>query len=255
MYQVIAEVAREIIATVEEINVTETIINDIEEVVTQVNEIESSVNEIPADGIEQLEANAIDLIDGQDFVADESGLAESVESAEKTEKAQDVVSDVELYTDPERRLKQALGSDGEWLGEPGKSEFIPNDSAARQAMKERGVDSIKYDEHCEPDFSPVSEGTVEIDNMTDRRRGEGGNYEQAFEKLAEQWNNIAKDGKKDWSAREVESWADENKLSPHERMDGKTMDFVPRSIHFECKHYGGCAEYTARTKIRGGFDV
>lgn len=27
--------------------------------------------------------------------------------------------------------------------------------------------------------------------------------------------------------------------TPHERLDRKTVDFVPEAIHKECKHYGG----------------
>lgn len=184
----------------------------------------------------------------------ENALGDRVEK-EKTRDTKDVLSDVELCTDPERRLSQALGGDGEWLGEPGKSEFIPNDPAARQAMKERGVESIQYDEHCEPDFSPVSEGTVEIDNMTGERYGSEGNFAQAYEKQAEQWNIEAKDGKTDWAASDVKTWTKMEKLIVHERLDMKTVDFVPEAIHKECKHYGGCAECNERDKLGGGFDV
>ena len=256
MYQAIAEIAREVVASVEEINISESVVQDIEEVVAQVNEIESSVNELSAtEGIEQLEANSTYLKDGQLLVTDENGIVESLENAEKTETIQDVVSDVELYNTPEKRLDQALQSNGEWLGEPGKSEFIPSNPEARQVLKDKGLESIRYDANCEPDFSPVSEGTVQIENMTERRLGEGGNYEQAFQKLSEQWNNALKDGKSDWTARDVARWAYDNKLSPHERMDRKTVDFVPRIINLECKHVGGCSECRLRDMVGGVFDV
>lgn len=220
MFQAFAEIAKEVATAAEEVNLTEAVVQDIESLMTQINEVEASMSEVSS-----------------------------------VEEIKDVVSNVELYSSPEKRLAQAKGSDGEWLGEAGKSEFVPNDAEVRELMKERGVDSIRYDEHCEPDFSPVSEGTVEIDNMTWRRKGPGGNYEQAFEKLAEKWNEIAKDGKTDWNARDVDKWRQDNNLTPHERMDRKTVDFVPTPIHLACKHFGGCIESKLKANIGGKFDV
>ena len=62
----------------------------------------------------------------------------------------------------------------------------------------------------EPDFSKVSVATVEIDGMTSERLGPGGNYEQAFEKIAETWNNENKFGRNDWTARAVDIWRKDN---------------------------------------------
>ena len=256
MFQAIAEIAKEVAATAEEIQLSEAAIQDIENLLSQISEAESSVSELSsAESVQQLEANSTYIKDGQLYVTDENGIIESIDGKNETEATKDVVSDVELFTDPQKRLDQALGSNGEWLGEPGKSEFIPNDSAARQAMKECGVESIRYDEHCEPDFSSVSPESVEIDNMTGERYGLDGNFAQAYEKLAEQWNSKAKDGKTDWNAVDAKLWTKENKLTPHERLDRKTVDFVPEDIHKECKHYGGCAECNKRDNIGGGFDA
>ena len=173
----------------------------------------------------------------------------------EAEVTKEVISDVELYNSSEKRLEQALQGEGEWKGEPGKSEFIPRNQEARQILKESGLESIRYDANCEPDFSLVSKGTVQINNMTERRLGEGGNYDQAFQKLAEQWNSEMKDGKSDWNSRDVARWTADNKLSPHERMDRKTVDFVPKVINLECKHIGGCSECKLRDARGGGFDV
>lgn len=256
MFQAIAEIAKEVAATAEEIHLSEAAIQDIENLLSQISEAETSVSELSsAEGVQQLEANSTYIKDGQLYVTDENGFIESVDGKVETETTKDVVSDVELYTDPQKRLDQALGSKGEWKGTPGKSEFIPSDLEARQTMKECGVECIKYDEHCEPDFSSVSPESVEIDNMTGERYGADGNFAQAYEKLAEKWNIQAKDGKTDWNAVDAKLWTKDNSLIPHERMDRKTVDFVPEAIHKECQHYGGCAECNKRDNVGGGFDV
>lgn len=172
----------------------------------------------------------------------------------ETEAKPEVLSNVELYNSPEKREQLALSSNGEWRGEPGKSEFVPNSQEARDKLEEYGVDSISYDENCEPDLRPVSEATVEIDNMSDKRLGPGGNYEQAFDKLSQRYNEESKDGRTDWSKRDIDQWRQDHDLTPHERMDRKTVDFVPTAIHKECKHCGGCSECKARDQIGGGFD-
>ena len=256
MFQVISEIAKEVAATTEEIQLSEAAIQDIENMLSQISEAESSVSKLsPEESIQQLEANSTYIKDGKLYVTDENGFIETAEKQAETGTTKEVVSDVELYTDAKERLDLAKGSVGEWLGDPGKSGFIPKDAEARQAMMKRGVDSIIYDEHCEPDFSPVSEGTVEIDNMTEERFGPDGNYAQAYTKLAEQWNSKAKDGKTDWTDVDVKSWATDNSLTPHERLDRKTVDFVPTAINRECRHFGGCAECKRRDNIGGGFDA
>ena len=256
MFQVIAEIAETVAEAAEEINLTEAVVQDIENLLSQISEMETSAEEVSsAEGIEQLEANTAYFKDGQLYVTDEHGVIETLDGKAETEATKDVVSDVELYNSPEKRLEKALQGDGKWLGEPGKSGFIPNNQEARQILKDRGLESIRYDANCEPDFSPVSEGTVEIDNMTEWRLGEGRNYDQAFKKLADQWNSMMKDGKSDWNSRDVVRWASDNKLSPHERMDRKTVDFVPRIINLECKHIGGCSECKLRDAVGGVFDV
>lgn len=59
---------------------------------------------------------------------------------------------------------------------------------------------------------------------------------------AEKWNKIAKDGKTDWTGRDVEDWREINKFTWHERNDMTTCDLVPTSIHNICRHLGGVAE-------------
>lgn len=163
--------------------------------------------------------------------------------------SKELVSEGKLYTDYQKRRAQAESSRGEWKGEPGKSEFIPDKEETREALKQYDEDSVRYDENYEPDFSKVAEETVKIDNMTEERYGKGNNFDQADTKLAEKWNAEAKEDKTDWKSTDVAKWVDENKLVRHERLDKETVDYVKKPIHEECKHYGGCAECRARDKI------
>ena len=170
-------------------------------------------------------------------------------------KEDELVSKGELYTDQKDREAQASGSDGEWSGEPGKSEFTPNNPEAQEALKKHGEESIRYDTNSEPDFSKVADETVEIDNMTENRLGAGNNFDQADAKVAEKWNEENRQGKSDWTKEDVRDWVDNNNLTRHERLDKKTVDYVDSDIHGACQHYGGCAECRVRDSIGGdGFD-
>lgn len=147
------------------------------------------------------------------------------------------------------------GEGGSWTGDRGESKFVPSDTtekgrAAREKLAERGIDGIEY-KNGEPDFSKCSEGTVRIDNMTEFRAS---NFSQADEKLAEQWNSNAREGKTDWTDKDVYKWRHENKLSWHECCDTKTMHLLSRDIHGVFIHWGGVAECKARDNIGGGFD-
>ena len=160
----------------------------------------------------------------------------------------------DCMTTSEERKEHADRSIGDWDGEPGNSKFHPEKQEAKEALEKYKQDGIDYKDG-EPDFSKVSEATVQIDNMTSERRGPGKNFDQANHKCAEQWNSEAKDGKTNWTARDVENWRIENRYSWHERLDRKTMDLVQRDVHEECKHYGGVAEckrYEAAGKVNGG---
>ena len=70
-------------------------------------------------------------------------------------------------------------------------------------------------------------------------------------------NKREREGRTDWTPRDVKQWRQDNKYSWHERIDRKTMDLVPRAIHDECKHFGGCSEckqYEKENGIGGNFD-
>lgn len=154
-------------------------------------------------------------------------------------------------TSSEERKELANRSKGDWDSEPGNSTFHPEKAEARDALKEYKQEGIEYKDG-EPDFSKVSEATVQIDDMTAYRPY---NFSQANEACAKMWNERARDGRTDWTARDVDNWRMEHKYSWHERLDMKTMDLVQRDVHEECKHYGGVAECRrAEALSGGGFD-
>ena len=198
------------------------------------------------------------LDDLRDVKVDElADKPDKIKADSKTDvpKEDELVTKGELYTDQKDREAQASGSDGEWSGEPGKSEFTPNNPDAKHALEKHGEESIRYDTNSEPDFSKVSDETVEIDNMTENRLGAGNNFDQADAKVAEKWNKENREGKSDWTKEDVKDWVDKNHLTRHERLDKKTVDYVDSGIHDACKHYGGCAECRVRDSIGGnGFD-
>lgn len=102
-----------------------------------------------------------------------------------------------------------------------------------------------------PDFTPYSKANVEIPNMSGERYGEGGNFEQADNALADRWNQEGKDSRHDWTAAEVRDWRREN-LSDntwHECTDRKTCQLIPRDINAHFGHLGGVGECNKRASI------
>ena len=149
----------------------------------------------------------------------------------------------------------------------GESKFIPSDSTEAgkkviEALKEYGLKGIDY-KNAEPDFSKCSEATVKIDNMTEHREDyrdsnnnlQPGNFSQADVKCADLWNKQKKDGKADWTDRDVYDYRKTNQLEWHERCDMKIMDLVKHDIHDYFRHSGGVAECKAKNNdSMGGFD-
>lgn len=152
----------------------------------------------------------------------------------------------ELYFSTyEERLKQTPRDDGErgtWSEKRGESEFTPNDEEIKNILAKYGQESIAYKD-ASPDFSEVSESTVEIDHMTENRAD---NFRQCDEKCAEQWNKEHRDGKDDWTARDVKNWRQENGYTWHERNDMKTCDLIPTKINDYFGHLGGVSECKKR---------
>lgn len=168
-----------------------------------------------------------------------------------------------LFSTRKERIDLTPANTGEWSGERGDSKFTPNDAEARAALEERGLDGIEYHDGV-VDFGPCAAESVEIDGMSENRlsytdeNGEHvkGNYEQACDAIADKWSAEAKDGKTDWSSKDVSDWKDQNGYTIHECNDMKTCQLVPTSIHKECKHLGGCSECSKKDNLTsgGGFD-
>lgn len=144
------------------------------------------------------------------------------------------------------KIKSFLPKEGgEWSGETGNSTWLPNrdEIPKRPSGNEQTWGEIldKYDvegiefKDGEPDFSTVSEGTVEIDDFSTDRNA---NFTQADEQLAEQWSAVGKDGR-EWSPQDIKEYRQENNLSWHERSNMKTVDLTPQEVHGNVPHSGG----------------
>lgn len=160
---------------------------------------------------------------------------------------------------------------GSFEGKRGESKFVPSENTedgmkAKSKLAEYEMTGVEY-KNAEPDFSKCSEATVEIDNMTEHRKDyidrngnyQYGNFSQADMECAKQWNDRGKDGRTDWTARNVLNWRHKNRCSWHERCDTKTMDLVPMDIHSACTHLGGVSECRVRdaqgqVRVGGDFD-
>lgn len=164
-----------------------------------------------------------------------------------------------FYTTFEERSKisnldnREGGLRGFWEGERANSTFIPSYKFMQDRLAEFGLKGIDF-RNGEADFSKVSVASVKIDHMSAFRLGKGNNFDQANTKLAEKFNKERKDGRNDWTPREVDTYIEDNKLSRHERCDCKTIDLVPTDIHKYFHHSGGVAECKARDGVRGEFD-
>lgn len=149
------------------------------------------------------------------------------------------------YKDRMGQTPRDDGERGEWQGERGESIYVPKDSEIKEILEEYEIEGIAYEDAI-PDFSPCSESTVVIDNMTDNRNGppvEGSNFQQCDQKCAEQWNEQCREGRSDWSARDVVNWRREHGYSWHERNDMKTCDLIPTKVNAYFGHLGGVGEY------------
>ncbi len=133
-------------------------------------------------------------------------------------------------------------SNGKWLGEEGNSEWVPDpefipknpktnpeELSWKQISEKYGVSSIMF-VGGQPNFSPVSKGTVEIDDFSSERDD---NFDSADEALAK---------KRGCTKSDVRRWRKKNKYTWHERKDCKTMDKVPTCVHGNVTHSGGISE-------------
>ncbi len=186
-------------------------------------------------------------------VKDETAAAYAEGAVNETDNQSEKDVENGYYSTYEERLKQTPAEEsdrGEWSGERGESDYTPSDEEVKDILEKYDKESINYEDAI-PDFSEVAEATVEIDNMSEDRAE---NFRQCDEKCAEQWNKEGKDGRTDWTARDVKEWRQSNGYSWHERNDMKTCDLVPTQVNAYFGHLGGVSECKKRDSGNGGSD-
>ena len=150
---------------------------------------------------------------------------------------------------------------GKWSDDRGESMFIPTVDRVREILRNKGLEGINYKDGI-PDFSPISEAKVTIQGMSQHRlsqmseNGERivGNYEKADIECAKAWNLEQRDGKEDWTNKDVKKWRVANGYTWHEHNDMKTCYLVPTEAHDVCRHLGGVSEIKNILNQIGGFD-
>lgn len=173
-----------------------------------------------------------------------------------------VVEGIKDIFDPDRRKDEFNSTEAERMrftpteetgrgtwegGSRGNGIFVPNRNTEEglkvsNELAKYGLEGIKYKDGI-PDFKDCCSEMVTIDLMTHNRDGHGGNFAQADVKLAKQWNDTCKDGRSDWTARQIKEYRVDNHLTWHECSDLKTCMLVDTSIHSYFPHSGGVFEY------------
>lgn len=158
-----------------------------------------------------------------------------------------------LLSSYKERLDQVPKNDtnrGGWEGERGESKYIPSNAEIKKLLEKYNMDGIEYN-NAIPDFSAFSKATVEIDNMTSNRNN---NFRQADLLCAEKWSKEGRDGKTDWTPRDVANWRRDNGYSWHECNDTKTCQLIPTKVNDYFGHLGGVGECNKRNPMEVVFD-
>ena len=178
-----------------------------------------------------------------------------------------IESSVESYDYPstyEERLDRTPtieNPNGKWSGDRGESMFVPTVDRVCEILRNKGLEGINYRDGI-PDFNTISEAKVTIQGMSQHRlsqMGENGerivgNYEKADIECAKAWNLGQRDGKEDWTNKDVKKWRVTNGYTWHEDNDMKTCCLVPTEVHDVCRHLGGVSEIKNILNQIGGFD-
>lgn len=170
-------------------------------------------------------------------------------------KNKDVKADKYYSTYSERieHCPQKNSENGYFEGDRGESKYVPHSKEVQNELKKYNQDGIEY-KNGVADFSKVSEAKVRISHMTSDRNN---NFRQCDNTLAKQFNAQRKEGKTNWTPRDIKEYRKEHQLSWHEHNDGKTCYLVSQVIHTSCPHLGGVSECKKRDKQQngGGFDA
>lgn len=286
----IAETAQEVAVSVEECKISISVIEDMKNFLCEIGEGASEANDFS--GVEvtdsvtemveiKLDARSTYFKDGHSYETDDRGqiykmdgdLIPGVEYASNGGKYRvDAGGNVETLEEgyqssyKERYdLTPTDGDRGSWTECRAESCFKPNvktekGSKVADKLSEYGIEGIEYEDAI-PNFDACAEESVEID-MTETRysnasEGTIGNFEKADTECAKKWNAEGKDHKTDWTARDVETYRRDHKMTWHECMDRKTCQMVSRDIHEYFRHSGGvceCKKISGKS-FGGGFDA
>jgi len=172
----------------------------------------------------------------------------------------------EYLTSPQERVDQTPreGARGNWEGERGDSKFVANPEYSsynenkkseniitgqdvNNKLNSYGMDGVEY-KNGFPNFDKCSETDVKIDMTSDRDT----NFRNADKECAKKWNAEGKDGKTDWTSRDVENYRKDNYMSWHEKEDKTTCQMIDRDIHGYFGHAGGRWECDKAENVNGG---
>ena len=157
------------------------------------------------------------------------------------------------------------GERGSWTGDRAESGYRPNaetekGAKAAEKLSTYELEEIEYEDAL-PNFDKCTEESVEIDmtenRISNRSNGIIGNFEKADTECARKWNADGKDGKTNWTARDVEKYRRDHNMTWHECPDRKTCQMISRDIHDYYGHSGGvfeCKKITGHD-FGGGFDA
>ena len=286
----IAEVAREAVVSVEECRIPISVIEDMKSSISEIGEGLSesggrtsleTVDKVSEAAKAQLDAKSTYFKDGHCYETDDRGqiykkngeLIPGVEYTSNGGKYRvDAGGNVETIEEGYRttykeRYDQtpAEGDRGAWTGNRAESCYKPNTETEKGAivaekLSEYGLDGIEYKDAV-PIFDGCTEETVEIDMSENRlsnvSEGNVGNFEKADTECAKKWNDEGKDGKTDWTVRDVTKYRQDHKMTWHECMDRKTCQMISTVIHDYFGHSGGVCECkkTVGQILGGGFDA
>lgn len=130
------------------------------------------------------------------------------------------------------------GERGAWIGERGESVYVPAQRAMRWTLSRFQMEGVQYSGGI-PDLSPCAAHTLRIKHMSKERYR---NVQRCDSVCAEEWNRQVKDGRIDWTAREVARWRSKHGYTWHGRKDRYTCDLVPILINDYFRHLGGVTE-------------
>lgn len=286
----IAEAAQEVAVSVEECKISISVIEDMRNLIGEIGEGVSESEELSnletVDGVSesaemQLDARSTYFKDGHSYETDDRGqiykkdgeLIPGVEYTSNGGKYRvDAEGNVETLEEGyqssyKERYDQTPveGERGSWIGDRAESCYKPNTETekgakAAEKLSEYGLDGIEY-EDAVPNFDDCAEESVEID-MTENRysnvsEGIVGNFEKADTECAKKWNAEGKDGKTDWTARDVANNRRDHNMTWHECVDRKNCQMISRDIHDYFGHSGGVCECKkiAGKSFGGGFDA